>query len=64
VNFSITNLVNISNSAIAADNVGGTVVFDYFIWSMPYFYGHKLYFGLAGIDASTLDLTTAPYYAL
>lgn len=64
VNFSITNLVNISNTAIAADNVGGTVVFDYFIWSMPYFYGHKLYFGLAGINATTLDVTTNPYYAL
>jgi hypothetical protein len=64
VDFSITNLfVNTNPNAIAANNVGGTVVFDYFIWGMPYFYGRKLYFGLAGINATTQDVTTNPYYA-
>ncbi|MGA3157824.1 MAG: DUF3443 family protein [Steroidobacteraceae bacterium] len=66
VTFSVTNpLANYTNSTIAADNIGGTVVFNYFIWGMPYFYGHKLYFGIAGIDGSTSPptLTRTPYYA-
>jgi Protein of unknown function (DUF3443) len=72
VNFSITNpLANYSNTTIAADNIGGTVVFSYFIWGMPYFYGHKLYFGIAGITQTpgttspnaTFTLTQNPYYA-
>ena len=64
VAFSITNLANFSPTAFAVDNIGGTVVFDYFIWGMPYFYGHKLYFGLAVVDPTTLNTTTNPYYAL
>jgi hypothetical protein len=67
VNFSITNpLANYTDSTIASDNIGGTVVFNYFIWGMPYFYGHKLYFGIAGITAAAappFTLTRAPFYA-
>jgi uncharacterized protein DUF3443 len=64
VNFSVTNpLANYTNSTIAADNIGGTVVFHYFIWGMPYFYGHKLYFGMAGINGTTLMVTRNPFYA-
>jgi hypothetical protein len=66
VAFIITNpLANYSNSTIAADNIGGTVVFDYFIWGMPYFYGHKIYFGIADITATNPpNLVSGPYYAL
>jgi hypothetical protein len=69
VAFSITNpLANYTNSTIASDNIGGTVVFDYFIWGMPYFYGHKLYFGIADITAAVPPaqptLVSGPYYAL
>jgi hypothetical protein len=63
--FSVTNpLTNYTGSTIASDNIGGTVVFNYFIWGMPYFYGHKTYFGIADITPSTLAVVTGPYYAL
>jgi len=69
VAFSITNpLANYTNSTFASDNIGGTVVFNYFIWGMPYFYGHKLYFGIANITAAVPPaqptLVSGPYYAL
>jgi hypothetical protein len=66
VAFSITNpLANYLNTTIASDNIGGTVVFDYFIWGMPYFFGHKTYFGIANITAGNPPtLVSGPYYAL
>ena len=55
--------MNLSNSAVAANDIGGTEVFTYFIWGMPYFFGRTTYFGMGLINANTLTYTQNPYYA-